>query len=330
MFDTKVLNKYDYAWADLPIEAVQEYLLDRDTFNPFSDRLNEELENKGLREIYLMYDPDYLYYTVKVLLNIELHVMQCVVLREFFTHAFPMLVASRGFSKCLPFDTKVITENGIKNIGDLIKNHNLINIKQDCHNNILGEDGFKKIEYGWTNGYTKTIKLKTRYNYNQKLEFDTNKELCYLIDSREQKILNLPNKEIATLNYGDYAIKDNTTFIERKSLNDLISTVSGGYDRLVKEVNRCKADKNYLIILIEEKYQNLISFPFLHHTKYSKCSVEFIFHRIRELLDLFPESLQILCVNGRKEAVRVINNIYKLKNDIKMVDLQYYYDKIEL
>ena len=94
LFDKTALNPYDYAWMNLPVDAVKEYLNTRDTFNPFDARLPIELENRGLREILLMYDPHYLFYTVKMLLNIELHIMQAVVIEQFFTHAFPMLVDS--------------------------------------------------------------------------------------------------------------------------------------------------------------------------------------------------------------------------------------------
>lgn len=94
-----ITNKYDLAWLDLELDAVEEYLRTSDGYNPFDDKLQVELENKGLREIFLMYDPNYLWYTVKLLLNIELHPIQAVVLGQMMTHSFPMLIGSRGFSK---------------------------------------------------------------------------------------------------------------------------------------------------------------------------------------------------------------------------------------
>lgn len=99
MFDKKPITKFDYAWTHLPLEAIQEYLYNPSAFNPFENKMEDELTNKGFREIILMYDPDYIWYTAKVLLNLELHPMQCVILKQFFLHAFPMIVGSRGLGK---------------------------------------------------------------------------------------------------------------------------------------------------------------------------------------------------------------------------------------
>lgn len=95
----KYKDPYDLAWTGLDIHKVAKFLKSPDVFNPFDDKLNIELDNRGLREIALMYDPNYIWYTAKLLLNIDLPPIQCVVLEQFLTHAFPMLCASRGFSK---------------------------------------------------------------------------------------------------------------------------------------------------------------------------------------------------------------------------------------
>lgn len=99
MFDKRALTKFDFAWTGLNIDKIQTFLDTPRTFNPFEDKHQDEIENKGLREILLMYDPDYIYYTAKILLGVELYPLQCAVLKMLWTHAFPMLIGSRGFSK---------------------------------------------------------------------------------------------------------------------------------------------------------------------------------------------------------------------------------------
>lgn len=89
----------EYGFTGLDIDKVIQYLNSPNVYNPLDGRSTPELEHKGLREIYLMYDPEYMYYTVKTLLNVELTPIQCCTLKEFWTHAFPMLIGSRGFSK---------------------------------------------------------------------------------------------------------------------------------------------------------------------------------------------------------------------------------------
>lgn len=186
------------------------------------------------------------------------------------------------------------------------------------------ENTFEKNSY---NKICEEIGLINRYNYSNNLRFDVDKKLEYICDSREQNHLKLPNIEIAALKYGDYTIKEKNQgiYIERKSLSDAISTLSQGFDRLIREVKKCADNNDYLIILIEEKFQNLNSFPFLPHTKHSKCSVDFIMHRARQLLELFPKNLQILCCDGRREAVRVIDKIFRLE-DVRNRDLMYFYN----
>lgn len=99
MFDKKPLDKYDYAFTSLDLDAVGEFLNSDFVYNPLDDKLEIELENRGLREIFLFYNPDYLYFTAKTLLNIELYPLQCVTLEMLFKYPFPMLIGSRGFSK---------------------------------------------------------------------------------------------------------------------------------------------------------------------------------------------------------------------------------------
>jgi ERCC4 domain len=169
--------------------------------------------------------------------------------------------------------------------------------------------------------------LKIRYDYNLNLSFDESKKLEFLVDTREQAVATLENIQIKALNYGDYTVENSKIFIERKSLNDFIGTLSKGFDRFKNELDRCVKDDGFLIVLIEEKYSNLLSFNYLPHCKKIKATPDFIMHRARELLNLYPNNIQMLAVDGRKESARVIEKMFKLSDDIKTVDLQFYYDK---
>ncbi len=179
------------------------------------------------------------------------------------------------------------------------------------------------------NGVTKINEVILSKNFHNNELNEINKKLEFIVDSREQSVLDLQNIQIEKLCYGDYSIKNNNDkiYIERKSLTDFIGTLSQGYERFQKELERCKKDNGYLIVLIEEKYSNILGFNYLPHCKRIKASPEFIMHNARELLRLYPFNLQILAVDGRKEAARVINKIFKLEENPRSIDLQYYYDK---
>ena len=67
--------------------------------NPMIHRTEKEIENPDLHLMRLLRDPKYVGATCKLLFNIELHPMQCVILQEFWNRPFPMYIASRGWGK---------------------------------------------------------------------------------------------------------------------------------------------------------------------------------------------------------------------------------------
>jgi len=157
----------------------------------------------------------------------------------------------------------------------------------------------------------------------------TIKDTIY-VDTREQNWLkfNIPF-EIKTLPYGDYTCSNDNCncYIERKSLSDFISTLStGNIDRFNKEILKTKKDGAYLIVIIEEKLSNALSFQYLPHiSKKIKATPEFIFHNVRNLVQEY-DNLQFLFVDGREEMKRVIESIFTSKCFYKKIDLQLAYD----
>jgi len=155
------------------------------------------------------------------------------------------------------------------------------------------------------------------------------RDLIYA-DTREQNWLkfNIPF-EMKTLPYGDYTSNNDNCgcYIERKNLSDFISTLSSGnLGRFNNEILRARKDKAYLIVIIEEKLSNALSFQYLPHiSKKIKATPEFIFHNARTLLQEYS-NLQFLFVDGREEMKRVIESIFASKCFYKKIDLQLAYD----
>ena len=150
------------------------------------------------------------------------------------------------------------------------------------------------------------------------------------VDTREQNWLkfNIPF-EIKTLPYGDYTCSNDncSCFIERKSLSDFISTLSvSNLERFKNEITKAKKDNAYLVVIVEEKLSNALSFQYLPHiSKKIKATPEFIFHNVRQLLQEF-DNLQFVFVDGREEMKRCIESILASKCFYKKVDLQLAYD----
>jgi intein/homing endonuclease len=109
--------------------------------------------------------PENFYFTCKYILGVDLAPFQVVIVQKLWKHIFPMLIGSRGLSKCITGDSLVIGENGIYKISDLVNSDNPLE-KQDFNGyKMLGENGFNKVAYGWNNGLTKTIKIQTRQGF---------------------------------------------------------------------------------------------------------------------------------------------------------------------
>lgn len=171
-----------------------------------------------------------------------------------------------------------------------------------------------------------SLGLVNRYDYNQKLEY-SNIEPEILIDTREQSILKFNGeREVKKLNFADYAAKNNpfSIYVERKSIQDFIGSVSSGFDRLCREMQRAKDNNAHIIILIESKISNLFGFEHVGYL-HSQASADYILKQARDLLLKF-DNVQICCVDGKTRAAEFIVNLYKMKNDTKTIDFQYEID----
>ena len=85
---------FEDAWLGLGDLSTLELLK-----NPMINRTEAEIENPDLHLIKLLRDPKYIGATCRLLFNIELHPMQCIILQEFWNRPFPMYIASRGWGK---------------------------------------------------------------------------------------------------------------------------------------------------------------------------------------------------------------------------------------
>lgn len=152
-----------------------------------------------------------------------------------------------------------------------------------------------------------------------------------IVDSREQKPLkfNLAT-EVKGLKFGDYALDHpgySNCSIERKSISDLIGTLSTGYERFQREIDRAKEAGAYLVILVENDLNTCLSFDYLPHIKrHTKLTPDFIFHNVRELCQKYSH-VQFLFADGRTEAARLIEKIFLLPGLHQNFDLQLAYDK---
>lgn len=86
-----------------------------------------------------------------------------------------------------------------------------------------------------------------------------------IVDTREQKKLDFKLPIVREcLSFGDYRARfDDGTLssivFERKSKNDLFGTLSQGYERFKKEIERSKEEKIKLVIITENNLRSILS-----------------------------------------------------------------------
>jgi hypothetical protein len=179
------------------------------------------------------------------------------------------------------------------------------------------------------NAFIDSSGLKRRYNYNKnELNFNFIHKKNITIDTREQKPIKLSNGKVISekLDFGDYSC-DGILAVERKSLSDLVSTLSSGFDRFNREIERAKLANGYIVVVTECDINKFLSFSYSRTGKFAKASADFIFHRFREICKNFPENVQFCFSGGRKESSELIPKILSMSSEAaRTFDFQYLLD----
>jgi len=175
------------------------------------------------------------------------------------------------------------------------------------------------------NKFIDSTGLNRRFNYNfneLKLNFICEKNIT--IDTREQKplVFKKISTNIEKLEFGDYSC-DKLLAVERKSLNDLVSTLSSGFERFCREIERCRESGGYLVVVTECDINKFLSFSYSRVGRFAKAGSDFIFHRFRDICKKYPETVQFCFSGGRRESSNLIELILSNSSDIiKNIDLQ--------
>lgn len=195
----------------------------------------------------------------------------------------------------------------------------------ECRTSILPTPILLKNKGADFNALCKELNLKCRYNYSAQLSLEYDTPLSIIIDTREQKPLEFSSgtaHTVSKLDFGDYVSSSHykKLFLERKSLVDFCGTMSAGFERFKKEVERAANMNSYIITIIEEPLNHLDNLP-----EYVKGSSEFFKTRMKDLCQKY-ENLQFLFVKNRVEMAKIVEKLFRLNNLINEVDVQFYYD----
>jgi hypothetical protein len=166
--------------------------------------------------------------------------------------------------------------------------------------------------------------LISRYNYLYSREIKIKNVTDLIIDTREQLPFKFEgiNAKNEKLEYGDYAISKNTKIaIERKNSNDFISTLSGGYERFLREINRAKLDDASIVVVVESTLNDII----YKKQRFGKSSGEFIAHKMRQIMRAFDNVQFLFCDNREDAKTKSLQILGMDVEQFKAIDLQHYF-----
>lgn len=153
-------------------------------------------------------------------------------------------------------------------------------------------------------------------------------ELKILIDTREQKPLSFPKHMPMKLDFGDYAIGAphyDYTYVDRKSESDFKSTMSAGFDRFKREIERAKKFSSFVFVVVESSIDKIIE---NNHFTPHEANLSYIWHNTRVLSHEYRDHCQFVFSGSRQMSEFLIPKILFHGRKIWGTDLQYFLDKL--
>lgn len=176
--------------------------------------------------------------------------------------------------------------------------------------------------------FCRELGIETRYGDNLCEEFfEDYSDATIWVDTRENQPLEFKNSFVCKLDYGDYTLEPKSytfTHVERKSFSDFASTVTNGYDRFYKEMERCRHSGCYLFVVIDTDFEGIFK---LNNSVYKRFNMSYVFNKMRQFEVEFGDCCQFVFSGSRKRSEELIPKILCLGKKLWKVDLQYFWEK---
>jgi hypothetical protein len=92
---------------------------DKTLFNPF-EKIPAAAGDKFAEYVtYVMSQPEYFYFIIKYIFGMDTFPQQALILKELYTHKFPLLIGTRGLGKAISLDSPILTDLGWIKMGDI-------------------------------------------------------------------------------------------------------------------------------------------------------------------------------------------------------------------
>lgn len=192
--------------------------------------------------------------------------------------------------------------------------------------------GFEKI-FGGMDNFLKAISKKSihsRFIYDMEPTSGRERHPFFIYeDTREQTPLKLSCEvRKMKLSVGDYTISEpyfSDVFVERKSINDLVGTLSSGLERFEKEIQRARQLNGYIVVLVEGLFSEVYNYA--PKTRFQqKVTGSFIMNKIRHIMSSYL-NIQFVFGGNETECSDLLVKILKMGHEAKKYDLEFLKDK---
>lgn len=174
------------------------------------------------------------------------------------------------------------------------------------------------------------LKIKPLFGKNiMKGFFEEDKALNsinILVDTREQQPLRFNKSTPMKLDFGDYAVGAphyDYTYVDRKSESDFKGTMTTGFTRFTRELERAAQFDAYLFIVVESSIEK-IKKNNLFGPRTS--NLPYIWHNMRLLTHNFARQCQFVFSGTRRDSEELIPKLLVYGRELWSTDLQYFMD----
>ena len=147
-----------------------------------------------------------------------------------------------------------------------------------------------------------------------------------LVDTREQQPLHFNKSTPMKLDFGDYAVGSphyDYTYVDRKSEADFKSTMTTGFKRFTRELERASSFDAYLFIVIESSIEKIKKNNLFGPRS---SNMPYIWHNMRLLTHKFAGQCQFIFSGTRKSSEEIIPKLLVYGRKLWGTDLQYFID----
>lgn len=160
--------------------------------------------------------------------------------------------------------------------------------------------------------------------------FELSDDLKILKDTREQKPLSFNglDSSFMKLDFGDYTIGGENysyIYVDRKSEGDLKGTLSMGFERFCRELDRTRQFNAYLYIVIESSFRQIYMNNNLLYKK--KQNLTYVWENMRKIIANYSDVCQFIFTENRDNSEVVIPYLLANGEKFKKIDLQFYLEK---